>query len=251
MALRDQGKWESVGTDNVSDVDVKEIYAVITEHLNDKRHALSELELMDQQNRLETKYQQLKKAKYHWYYIFIPIIGAVIGFMIPVKVLKNRTTLAANEEEEEFLQLQIVMMILASMNFDTLETLGHLAQIADIHKEMLLYCYYGYASDPVGELDKMMKITQSENFKYFISKLKTTVEDLSIKEAFEDLQSDREHICNERAVYIKESINRKRASLGQTALRPMQFATFGMLVFPLVYSGLTGLMSAFDKINSI
>ena len=251
MALRDQGKWESVGTDNVSDVDVKEIYAMITEHLNDKRHALSELELMDQQNRLETKYQQLKKAKYHWYYIFIPIIGAVIGFMIPVKVLKNRTTLAANEEEEEFLQLQIVMMILASMNFDTLETLGHLAQIADIHKEMLLYCYYGYASDPVGELDKMMKITQSENFKYFISKLKTTVEDLSIKEAFEDLQSDREHICNERAVYIKESINRKRASLGQTALRPMQVATFGMLVFPLVYSGLTGLMSAFDKINSI
>ena len=251
MKLRDQGKWESLGTDNVLDQEVQEIYTMISEHLKDNRHPLTELELMDQQNRLEEKYQRLKEAKYHWYYVLLPILGAIIGYLVPVRALKKRTELAANEEEEEFLQLQIVMMILASMNFDTLETLGHLAQIADIHKEMLLYCYYGYASDPVGELDKMMKTTQSENFKYFISKLKTTVEDLSIKEAFEDLQSDREHICNERAVYIKESINRKRARLGQTALRPMQFATFGMLVFPLVYTGLTGLLSAFNKIQTI
>lgn len=216
-----------------------------------RKYTLTTMELQDQRQRLESKYQTLRSSSYKWYFVFIPIIGAFIAFKVPDRQLKKRIKIARNEEEEEFLQLQVVMMILASMNFDTLETLGHLAQIADIHKEMLLYCYYGYASDPVGELNRMQKQTQSENFKHFISKLKSTVEDLSIQEAFADLRADREHICNERAVYIKDAIDKKRKMLGQTALRPMQVAVYGMLVFPLVYTGLTGLMSAFNSISEL
>lgn len=192
-----------------------------------------------------------ENSMFHFWYIFLPFAGAFIAYRIPKRSLKKRMEIAKDDEEEEFLQLQIVMMILCSMNFDTLNALGHLAQIADIHKEMLLYCYYGYASDPEGELNRMKKKTQSENFRYFISKLEKTVEDLSIKEAFADLKSDREHICNERATYVRNSIDKKRGWLGQTALRPMQVAIYGMLVFPLVYTGITGLSSAFNSIQSL
>ena len=114
-----------------------------------------------------------------------------------------------------------------------------------------MQCYYGYASDPVGELDKMERHTQSENFKQFIAKLKQTVENLSIKEAFADLEADREHIMNERSAYIKDSIDRKRARLGQTALRPMILAIYGMLVFPLMYTGLTGLQDTVKQVNEL
>jgi hypothetical protein len=244
MKQRDMGMWEEM-----SDEDVTEIDQFINSYL--PKLKLSTMELQDQRRRLESKYEQLNSGMFHWWYAFLPFIGAFMAYQMPMRTLKKRKTVAADEEEEEFLQLQVVMMILCSMNFDTLTALGHLAQIADIHKEMLLQCYYGYAADPVGELERMAQKTGSENFKYFIRKLEKTVEDLSIKEAFEDLASDREHICTEREEYVKNSIDRRRAWLGQTALRPFQLSIYGMMVFPLVYTGLTGLSGAFEEIQSV
>ena len=124
-------------------------------------------------------------------------------------------------------------------------------QIADIHKSMLARCYYGYASDPVAELDRVQRHSQSENFKQFIAKLKETVEDLSIQEAFADLEADRSHIMNERSAYIRDSIDRKRAAMGQLALRPMLLAIYGMLVFPLMYTGITQMSSTTEKIGEL
>ena len=242
-ARRDSGVW----VDPKSDETDLAIQAFISEHLKD----LTTLDMESQKSRLESKYQAICQAKYHWWYMFFGFIAGIIGYQVPAWRLKKRTQLAKDEEEEEYLQLQIVMMILASMNFDTMETLGHLAQIADIHKSMLLYCYYGYASDPIKELERMENITQSENFKQFIAKLKETVEDLSIKEAFADLTADREHICNERNAYIKERIDFNRAKMGQVALRPMQMAIFGMMVFPLLYTGLSEMMNIQESLTEI
>lgn len=209
------------------------------------------MDLSDQRQRLEAKYQKLKNNRFHWYYIFLTFIAAFIGYKIPDRTLKKRIELAKEEEEEEFLQLQIVMLVLASMNFDTLETLSHLAQIADIHKASILKCYYGYASNPKEELERLGRTTQSENFKQFIAKLKETIEDLSIKEAFADLEADREHIMNERSAYIKEMIDKKRSKMGQVALRPMLLAVYGMLVFPLMYTGITGLIDITEQISDL
>lgn len=240
---RRQGKWD----DNTNEKTITEINAFIKSYMP----KATTMNLQDQRSRLEAKYQKLENCGFKWYYILLAFAAAFIGYKIPDRSLKKRIELAGEEEEEEFLQLQVVMLVLASMNFDTLETLGHLAQIADIHKTMLLQCYYGYASDPVGELDKMERHTQSENFKQFIAKLKQTIENLSIKEAFADLEADREHIMNERSSYIRESIDRKRARLGQTAMRPMILAIYGMLVFPLMYTGLTGLQSTIQQVNEL
>lgn len=168
---------------------------------------------------------------------------------MPDRALKKRKEVAKEEEEEEFLQLQIVTMILASMDMDAMEAVSHLALIADIHKDLLVRCDYGFASNPIAELEIVQEKTQSENFRLFIGKLKECVEELSLKEAFADLASDREHICSERDSYIKENINRRRAKMGLYSLRPMNLAVYGMMVFPLLYTGLTGLMSSMNQIN--
>jgi hypothetical protein len=242
IAARKLGQWEDQDDDDLEEIE---------EFVTDRMPTLTSVELDEQTERLETKYQKLKNVSFKWYMVFLAYALAAIAYMLPDRSLKARLKVAKEEEEEEFLQLQVVMMILASMNFDTMDTLGHLAQIANIHKETLLYCYYGYASNPIAELDKMIDKTQSENFKQFISKIKETVEDLSIKEAFADLKNDREHICNERNDYIKENIDRRRKGVSFLAMLPMNMAIFGMLVFPLVYTGMTGLMSAMDQISAI
>lgn len=243
IGMRNMGKW----ADSEDEDTLTQIQEFIRSYLPD----ISTMQMQDQITRLETKYEKLNTVGFRWYLLFIAYIAAAFAFTRPDKALKKRQEIAKEEEEEEFLQLQIVTMILASMNLDAMEAVGHLALIADIHKDLLVRCDYGFASNPVAELETVQEKTQSENFKQFIGKLKECVEELSLKEAFADLASDREHICSERDSYIKESINRRRAKMGTFALRPMNFAIYGMMVFPLLYTGLTGLMSSMTQINAL
>lgn len=243
IAIRKMGKW----SDQKDEDTVTQIQEFIRGYLPD----LTTMQMQDQMDRLETKYQKLQNIQFHWYLLLLAYAAAVVAFIMPNRFLKKRKEIAKEEEEEEFLQLQIVTMILASMDLDAMEAVSHLALIADIHKDLLIRCDYGFASNPIAELELVQEKTQSENFKLFIGKLKECVEELSLKEAFADLASDREHICSERDSYIKEKINRKRAKMGLYALRPMNLAIYGMMVFPLLYTGLTGLMSSMSQINSL
>lgn len=243
IGMRNMGKW----ADSSDEDTLTQIQEFIRGYLPD----ISTMQMQDQVARLETKYRKLSRVGFRWYLLFIAYAAAAFAFTRPDKVLKKRQEIAKEEEEEEFLQLQIVTMILASMNLDAMEAVGHLALIADIHRDLLVRCDYGFASNPIAELELVQEKTQSENFRLFIGKLKETVEELSLQEAFADLSSDREHICSERDSYIRESINRRRAKMGILALRPMNLAIYGMMVFPLLYTGLTGLMSSVAQVNAL
>jgi hypothetical protein len=232
IGIRKEGQWEAKDEE-----DNEEIRKFLIGYMP----TLTTLHTEEQKERLETKYQKLNNVSYHWWYSLIAIAVGVAGFYYPKKKLKARLELAQFEEEEEFLQLQMITLILSSLNMDTFDTLGHLANIADFHKKELTQCYYGYASDPEKELQTLEDSVQSPNFKLFVGKLKETVENLSVKEVFADLRNDRVHICNERDNFIKSNISHKRAKMGRMALMPMNLAIYGVMVFPLLYSGITGL----------
>lgn len=246
IAYRNNGLWDT--SDGVADDEDK---ADIKKFLLSYMPTLTTLQTEDQIARLETKYRELNSVQYHWWYILIAVAAGAIGFVASAKKLKSRLEYARLEEEEEFLQLQMITLILSSLNMDTLDTLGHLANIADFHKNELVRCYYGYASDPAGELQLLEDTVQSPHFKLFVGKLKETIENLSVKEVFADLRNDRIHICNERDTMIKANISRKRASMGRKALMPMNLAIFGVMVFPLLYTGLSGLLGMQESIQAM
>ena len=242
ISIREEGLWEIK-----DDEDNEEIRKFLLSYMP----TLTTLQIEEQKERLETKYQKLSKVSYHWWYSLIAITIGTVGFFYPKKKLKSRLILAQFEEEEEFLQLQMITLILSSLNMDTFDTLGHLANIADFHKKELMQCYYGYASDPEKELQILEDSVQSPNFKLFVGKLKETVENLSVKEVFADLRNDRAHIVNERDNFIKANITYKRAKMGRMALMPMNLAIYGVMVFPLLYSGIAGLTGMTDTLSEM
>lgn len=224
-----------------------ELKALINSYLP----GLTKLQVSDQINRLEKKYSFLQNAYFKWYFIPISFFAAVCVWNVPDYVLKNRKKLLMQEEEKEFLQIQVLMIILMGMNCDTMEAIEYLSQLTRIHKDIFLYCYNGYASDPVEELRRMEDKTPIPEFKQFIHKLLQTVDELSLEEAFGDLKMEREHIARGRDVFLRASIDRNRNQCGGLVKVGTVMIVLLLVMFPLLYIGFTDMMSGINNLNGL
>lgn len=248
IGLRNKGKFDF---DRLQGSLLESGQEELTKLIRGTMPTINDLQVEDQKARLAKKYDWLQKVHFYWYYIDISFVIAAAGFFLPNLNLKKRSSFLKEEEEEEFLQLQTIMTILMSMNCDTMEALEHLTQVSTIHKDMLTYCYQGYASNPIAELSNMIEKTPIPDFKRFIEKMKMTVDELSLEEAFVDLIQNREHICNTRDEVLKNNIDKRRNKCGQRAKVPFMMTLILLFVFPLMYMGFTEMMSGINELQDI
>lgn len=212
---------------------------------------LSDMETQDQQKRLESKYNTIAKAYFHWWMIIICFILAVIGYNLPNMLLTLRRWLVVNEAEDDFLQLQTLMSIIMNTDGDTLDALEQMSEMSKIHQEMLLYCYHSYPSNPDKELWILEQKTPIMEFKRFIGKMRLSVSDLSLKEVFADLMLERDYIQEQRDIKMRQAIDKKRTLCGMLSKAPMGIMVVGEFLFPIGYLGATELMSAINSMQSM
>lgn len=212
---------------------------------------LSDMETQDQQKRLESKYNTIAKAYFHWWMIIICFILAIIGYNLPNMLLTLRRWLVVNEAEDDFLQLQTLMSIIMNTDGDTLDALEQMSEMSKIHQEMLLYCYHSYPSNPDKELWILEQKTPIMEFKRFIGKMRLSVSDLSLKEVFADLMLERDYIQEQRDIKMRQTIDKKRTLCGMLAKAPMGIMVVGEFLFPIGYLGATELMSAINSMQSM
>lgn len=207
---------------------------------------LSDLQAQDQVKRLKDKHKSLENAYFHWWYIWLCVGVGVIGWFSPNIMLKVRKILVETEEEDDFLQLQTLASILINTNVDTLDILGQFAQHSRVHKDMFMYAYQGYPSNPELELTRLQAKTPLVPFKRFIGKLKLTISDLSLRDAYSDLLIERDHILRMRDMTIEASINRKRGICGPLSMVPIGSMVIGSFLVPI---GILGFNEFSNAIN--
>lgn len=223
----------------------------ITTFIKSYMPMLSDIKIQDQKSRLEKKYAFIKQMYFRWYFIPLSFFAAIAAWYIPNKSLKNREKTLKGEEEEEFLQIQTLMIILMSMNCDTMEAIEYLSQLTRVHKEMFLCGYHSYASNPIDALLKMEIKTPIADFKRFINKLKLTVDELSLDDAFSDLKMNREHIARSRDVVLREKIDTKRRYVGGLVKIGFTMAVILLFMFPLLYLGMRDLMGGLNTLQGL
>lgn len=211
---------------------------------------LSDLQVQDQIKRLKDKAKSLKGAYFRWWYIWICFGVGVIGWFIPNIGLMFRKTLIRTEEEDDFLQLQTLVSILMNTNLDTLDILYQMSQHSRVHRDMFLYAYQGYPSNPELEIARMQSKTNLVEFKRFLGKLKMTISDLSIKEVYSDLLIEREHILRMRDMILKASIDKRRQICGPLSLTPMALMVIGEFITPIGLLGFNEFMNVLSSLGS-
>lgn len=212
---------------------------------------LNDLQLQDQVDRMNKKYDQIQNSYYKWYYVLIAFGLAIIGWFIPNLILAVRQWLIKTEAQEDFLQMQTLMAIISSTDADNIEALEQLCQVSKIHKSILLYCYHSYPSDPHRELARLASRTTLPEFKRFVKKMELAVDDIDLQEAFVDLELEREYILKMRDTAIRVSIDAKRGFCGMLSRVPMIALFVGMLVIPLLMVGVNEFTKALGSLSSL
>ncbi len=209
---------------------------------------LSDLQVIDQVKRLQDKKESLDNAYFKWYYVWVCFLVACIGWRAPDVLLWVRKTLVTTESEDDFLQLQTLISIFMNTDMDTLEVLYQLSEHTRIHKDMLVYCYHSFPSNPELELTRLQSKTPLPEFKRLIGKLQLTINDLSLQEAFSDLLVEREYVLKLREKSIEATIEKKRLLCSPVSLTPLGLMVITMLLFPICYLGLKEMMNAMAMI---
>lgn len=210
---------------------------------------LSELQIQDQQARMENKFTSLQAAYLHWYYLLACIVISIACWFIPDLQLKFRTMLIKTEAEDDFLQLQTLMAILMNMNIDTLDAIWQLTQHSRIHKDMLMYCYHSYPSNPELELARLKSKTPIIEFQRFLGKLELTISDLSLAEAYSDLKIERDHMLRIREQTMYATIDKKRRICGPISMTPFICLVICEFLIPIGYLGITEFTKALGSMG--
>ena len=205
---------------------------------------LSDLQVIDQVKRLQDKFETVMNTKFHWWLVWVAALVGMLGWKIPDMMISFRKIMVKTDAEDDFLQLQTLVSIFMTTDMDTLDILYELSQQSRIHKEMLTYCYHSYPANPELELTRLQSKTPLTEFKRFIGKLKLTISDLSMAEAFADLIIEREQIMRIREITIQATIDKKRGLCGPLSLTPLGCMVVGELLIPLGYLGYREFMNA-------
>lgn len=213
--------------------------------------SLTDMQAQEQIKRMDDKKNMMANAYFHWYYMLICIAVSCGAWFIPEGTLTLRKFLVATEAEDDFLQLQTLMAILMNTNADTIDALWQLTEHSRIHKDMLMYAYHSYPSNPEKEIIRLQSKTPIIDFKRFLGKLTLTISDLSLAEAYSDLKIERDHMIRTREIQIYATIDKKRGLCGPISLVPLGCLVIFELLIPLGYLGIKEFMSALDSMGNM
>lgn len=210
------------------------------------KYSVSELEA--QRDRVKAKYENYHKLKFKWWYCFIYIACWFIGYMIPNMLLRMRAKLVQSEAEMDVLQLQTIIAILMDTNLDTLSVLYWLSKSSDIHKDILTYCYHEYVRDPEMALRNLKNKSANVEFTAICDKLLTTVYQVDLAEAFEDLIGERENMMKIREAVQMHDLQSKRNMASPIAMAPMMVWLVAVFILPV---GIVAIRSAVSMIGNL
>ncbi len=202
----------------------------------------------------DTIYEKLQtvNAEYlKWFEVLLAIVFAILGYMSPIWMIKFQLKMRQMEMEDEVMEYQtIIMMLMKIERIDVEMILEWLERYADIFKEPIGKCLNNYESGAWESLEAMKDEVTYQPFIRIIESLQTSVEKVPIREAFEELDSDREYYQDKRKETNDRLISKKYLLGKAIGFTPMVITFVGYLIGPLVLIGLTSMTSTMNTLTS-
>lgn len=212
----------------------------------------SEDDIKTDAERVYKKLQTVNSEYMKWFEVLLAIVFALLGYMSPIWLLMFQKKMRLMEMEDEVMQFHTIILMLMKIERVNVEMiLEWLERYSNIFKAPLSKCINNYEAGAWEALEEMKDEISYQEMTRIIESMQAAVEKIPIREAFDELDTERAYYQEKR----KESNNRlisKKGMVGKViGFAPMVCVFVGYLIIPLVFIGLTSMSSSFSTMSKM
>ena len=200
--------------------------------------------------RVYEKLQKVNKEYLGWFEVLLSVLFMIVAYMSPIWIMYFQYKMRQMEMEDEVMQFQTIILMLMRIERVNVEIiLEWLERYANIFKEPISKCVNNYEAGAWEALEVLKNETNYQQFIRIVESLQAAVEKIPIRDAFDELDSERDYYQAKR----RESNDRlisKKALIGKViGFAPMVVMFVGYLIVPLVFIGLTSMSSSMASLE--
>ncbi len=211
----------------------------------------SEEEIEKAAKRIYEKLQVVNSEYLQWFEILLAFVFAMIGYMSQIWILMFQAKMRQLEMEDEVMQFQTIILMLMRIERVNVEIiLEWLERYSNIFKSQITRCVNNYEAGAWEALEELKNEISYMPLIRIVESMQAAVEKIPIRDAFDELDSEREYYRDKRKESNERLISRKGMIGKVIGFAPMVCLFVGYLIVPLVFIGLTSMSSTMGSMSS-
>jgi len=227
---------------DITDVEIQR------EMVKSKYYTEDDQYLEDDSKRIKNKLNVLNSESMQWFEILMAMGFGVIAYMFPVWMMVFQKKMRQMEMENEVMQFQTIIIMLMKIERVNVEMiLEWLERYSNIFKEPIARCVNNYEAGAWEALEELKNSITNQDMIRIVESLQAAVEKIPIREAFDELDADRDYHQEKRKQANEMLISRKGLIGKGVGFAPMICLFVGYLIIPLVVIGISSMSSTFSQ----
>lgn len=221
--------------------------------INSEQYAgITEEELTTVSDRIWDKLQVIQSEYIKWFEVLISLVIMVIGYQAPIALLIFQKIMRKMDMENEVMQFQTIILMLMKIERVNVEMiLEWLERYSNIFKEPISKCVNNYESGPWEALEELKNDISFPQLIQIVESLQAAVESIPIREAFDELDTERAYHQEKRKESNERTISQKSMIGKVFGFGPMVVLFVAYLIVPLCVIGMTSMTDAFATMSSM
>lgn len=208
-------------------------------------------EITKASERIYEKVQVVNSENFQWFELLLAFVFMIIGYMSQVWILMFQSKMRQLEMEDEVMQFQTIILMLMRIERVNVEIiLEWLERYSNIFKSQITRCVNNYEAGAWEALEELKNEISYMPLIRIVESMQAAVEKIPIKDAFDELDSEREYYRDKRKESNERLISRKGMIGKVIGFAPMVCLFVGYLIIPLVFIGLTSMSSTMGSMSS-
>ena len=201
-------------------------------------------------DRIYSKIETVKNSYLKFWQVLTAVLIAVIAYYMPTFVLYLKNKIREMEKENEIMQFQsIILMLMYIDRIDVQTILEWLSRFSYAFKEPIATCLNNYESGAEQALEELKDAVPYKDFQRIVEQLQSAVERIPVKDAFDELETERAYF-HEKRKDGNERLIQKKVTIGKAlGFTPMVLLIGGYLVAPLMIVSIMQMMSYFSSMS--
>lgn len=201
-------------------------------------------------DRVYDKINTVNSSYIKFWHVLVSLICAIIAYYMPTLLLVIKNKIREMEKENEIMQFQsIILMLMYIDRIDVQTILEWLERFSYAFKEPIATCLNNYEAGAEAALEQLKEDVPYKDFQRICEQLISAVERIPIKDAFDELETERAFF-HERRKDANERLIQKKVTYGKVlGFAPMVILIGGYLVAPLMIVSIMQMMSYFSTMT--